>query len=154
MWAASHCKVSVKNGVLETAILGADVSNSFCTRSLPCVLLSSLIMCYCYVAWLQVQVYKFVVEDVIRNVKEDFLNEGVEPEVLDQLQEVSSFMSSLSFSVCISILIFNRRIVCFSLSGVVVTLPTSSSFVTSYISVVAKKRGSHRCCQSPAETTA
>ena len=37
----------------------------------------------------QVQVYKFVVEDVIKNVKEDFLNEGVEPEVLDQLQEVS-----------------------------------------------------------------
>ena len=36
----------------------------------------------------QVQVYKFVVEDVIKNVKEDFLNEGVEPEVLDQLQEV------------------------------------------------------------------
>jgi hypothetical protein len=35
-----------------------------------------------------VQVYKFVVEDVIRNVKEDFLNEGVEPEVLDQLQEL------------------------------------------------------------------
>ena len=33
--------------------------------------------------------YKFVVEDVIKNVKEDFLNEGVEPEVLDQLQEVS-----------------------------------------------------------------
>ena len=34
--------------------------------------------------------YKFVVEDVIRNVREDFLNEGVEPDVLDQLQEVSS----------------------------------------------------------------
>ena len=27
-------------------------------------------------------------EDVIRNVREDFLNEGVEPDVLDQLQEV------------------------------------------------------------------
>lgn len=34
--------------------------------------------------------YKFVVEDVIKNVKEEFLNEGVEPEVLDQLQEVWS----------------------------------------------------------------
>ena len=42
-----------------------------------------------YLRLWQVQVYKFVVEDVIRNVKEDFLNEGVEPEVLDQLQEVS-----------------------------------------------------------------
>ena len=47
---------------------------------------SRIIVCVC--VCVQVQVYKFVVEDVIRNVKEDFLNEGVEPEVLDQLQEV------------------------------------------------------------------
>ena len=32
--------------------------------------------------------YKYVVEDVIKSVKEDFLNEGVEPEVLDQLKAV------------------------------------------------------------------
>ena len=56
---------------------------------------------------LQVHVYKFVVEDVIKNVKEDFLNEGVEPEVLEQLQEVR-----MRRFVCVYVCVRVRVCVC------------------------------------------
>jgi hypothetical protein len=34
-------------------------------------------------------VYKWVVDDVIKNVREDFLNEGVDTQILEDLKQVS-----------------------------------------------------------------
>ena len=43
----------------------------------------------CVVAFLQTNVYKHVVDDVIRGVREEFLNEAVDLEVLEDLKRVS-----------------------------------------------------------------
>ena len=36
----------------------------------------------------QINLYKDVVDDVIRNVKDEFLNEGVDEQVLEELKQV------------------------------------------------------------------
>ena len=40
------------------------------------------------VACLQSKVYKNVIEDVIKNVREAFLNDGVDEQVLQELKQV------------------------------------------------------------------
>lgn len=37
---------------------------------------------------LQLGVYKWVVDDVVKNCREDFLNEGVDVQVLEDLKQV------------------------------------------------------------------
>ena len=36
----------------------------------------------------QINLYKDVVDDVIKNVKDDFLNEGIDEQVLEELKQV------------------------------------------------------------------
>ena len=40
--------------------------------------------------WLQLGVYKWVVDDVTKTVREEFLNEGVDSQVLEDLKQVGS----------------------------------------------------------------
>lgn len=44
-------------------------------------------MCYTFL-YCQLGVYKWVVDDVLKNVREDFLNEGVDTQVLEDLKQV------------------------------------------------------------------
>ena len=97
---------------------------------------------------LQVHVYKFVVEDVIKNVKEDFLNEGVEPEVLEQLQEVR-----MRRFVCVYVCVRVRVCVCVCVCVCVTVCVCVCDSVCVFTAAVAEERRPDRCRQSSTETT-
>lgn len=56
--------------------------------------LHSILALDCFILLImQKHVYKWVMEDVIKNVREEFLNEGVDLQVLDELKQVCHYTS-------------------------------------------------------------
>lgn len=69
-----------------TPLLSPPLSYLRLSPSLP---YPSLVSTPSHVSAHQTQLYKHVIEDVVRNMREEYLNEGMDTELLEELKQVS-----------------------------------------------------------------